>query len=119
MSNSKQGTVPTRNEAWGFYGTMEGQAEQAWPIAMKSIAQATQEPAEAVRNFLDSRSGRYYADDVRSAIHKGAGLEQAVEQATERWMGWRLGRTSAGEIHMPIGTAMLVAYVRFHGKTQA
>ncbi len=36
MSNS---TIPaTRNEAWGFWGTMGGHASIAWPLVMHAIA---------------------------------------------------------------------------------
>ena len=60
-----QKTIPaTANDAWGFFGTMNEQAEAAWPIAMIAISDATYQPLESVRLFLDSRHGRHFADDV-------------------------------------------------------
>ena len=54
----------TQNDTWGFYGTMNEQAEAAWPLAMTAISDATSQPLESVRAFLDSRHGRHPALDV-------------------------------------------------------
>ena len=43
---------------WGFWGTMNEHAAAAWPIAMTAISDATDQPLESVRLFLDSRHGR-------------------------------------------------------------
>ena len=55
---TKQTIPATQNDAWGFFGTMNEQAEAAWPIAMTAISDATYQPLESVRLFLDSRHGR-------------------------------------------------------------
>ena len=65
MTNTTQ-TPATQNEAWGFWGTMNDSAAAAWPIAMTAISDATCQPLESVRLFLDSRHGRHFADDDRS-----------------------------------------------------
>ena len=62
--STKQTTPATQNEAWGFFGTMNENAEAAWPTAMTAISDATNQPLESVRLFLDSRHGRHFADDV-------------------------------------------------------
>ena len=59
-------TIPATQNAWGFFGTMNDNAEAAWPIAMTAISDATCQPLESVRLFLDSRHGRHFADDDRS-----------------------------------------------------
>ena len=51
--------LPTRNEAYGFYGTMQlGGADpmQSWTAASAMIAAETDASAEGVRDFLDSRT---------------------------------------------------------------
>ena len=64
------------------------------------IAAETDAAPEAVRDFLDSRHGRHFADDVLSALtdlgaHR---LEAAIEAATVRWQAWRIGpQTSRDE----------------------
>ncbi|MCX7865166.1 MAG: hypothetical protein N2423_09070 [Novosphingobium sp.] len=42
--------LPTRNEAWGFYGSTAGftDADAAWSIAFPSVAKATGATAEGV-----------------------------------------------------------------------
>ena len=85
----------TQNEAWGFWGTMTENAAAAWPTAMTAIAEATGQPLDAVRAFLDSRHGRHFADDVLNQMHAGHALADAVHAATQQWMGWKIGRQTA------------------------
>ena len=70
--------LPTRNEAWGFFGTMQTASERrrrrckSWNIAASAmIAAETDASPEGVRDFLDSRQGRHFADDVASELWKG------------------------------------------------
>ena len=61
--------LPTRNEAWGYFGTMQlagADPMQSWNVASAMIETETEASAEAVRDFLDSRQGRHFADDVAS-----------------------------------------------------
>jgi hypothetical protein len=69
MQNETPTTLPSRNEAWGFFGAIRHFAEphQAWALAMEAAARTTGCPEEAVRDFLDSRYGRHLADDVINA----------------------------------------------------
>ena len=47
--------IPTsQNDAWGFTGTMDEHAQVAWTIAMIAISDATGQPLESVRAFLDT-----------------------------------------------------------------
>lgn len=85
-------TLPTQNEAWGFWGTMDGDARAAWPLAMHRIAAVTQQPLESVRIFLDSRFGRHFADGVQGRLAQGDALDRAIELTVEDWMSWRIKR---------------------------
>ncbi|EXI87444.1 MAG: hypothetical protein AW11_02573 [Candidatus Accumulibacter regalis] len=80
----------TENEAWGFFGGMKDNAELAWPLAISAISDATGEPLESVRVFLDSRHGRHFSDDVRNQMLVGKGIEQAIQGAVNSGWGGRL-----------------------------
>jgi len=101
----------TQNEAWGFWGSMNERAEAAWPIAMTAISDATYQPLESVRTFLDSRHGRHFADDVLNEMHAGANLKDAIHTATQRWMGWPIGRQTSKECGIPKGLPYLTGFV--------
>jgi hypothetical protein len=108
--------LPTRNEAYGFYGTMQlGGADpmQSWNAASAMIVAETDASAEGVRDFLDSRHGRHFADDVLSALaelghHR---LEAAIEAAITRWQGWRIGRLTERDEGIPRGLPYLTGWV--------
>ena len=111
MTNSP---LPTRNnEAWGFYGTAAGFgcADAAWAIALPAVAGATGATAEGVRDFLDSRHGRHFADDVANGIHAGLALEAAVDAAITRWMGWTISRSMSRATGIPKDLPYLTGYV--------
>jgi hypothetical protein len=104
--------LPTRNEAWGFFGTMQMAGVdpmQAWNAASGMIAAETDATPEAVRDFLDSRHGRHFADDVLSELAKaGPGmLEEAIEAAITRWQARRIGRATHRELGIPMGLPYL------------
>ena len=101
----------TQNEAWGFWGTMNDQAAAAWPIAMTAISDATLQPLESVRAFLDSRHGRHFADDVLNGLHAGLNLQDAIHAATQRWMGWTIGRLTSKQHGIPKGLPYLTGFV--------
>jgi hypothetical protein len=108
-------TLPTANEAWGFYGTTSGftDADAAWAIAFPAVLAATEGTAEGVRDFLDSRHGRHFADDVHNGVHAGLDLTAAVEAAITRWMDWTINRETAREISMPKGLPYLKGFVLY------
>ncbi len=119
MTNS---TLLTANEAWGFYGTTSGfvDADAAWAIAFPAVLAATEGTAEGVRDFLDSRHGRHFADDVHNGVHVGLDLEAAIDAAITRWMGWTISRETAREIAMPKGLPYLKGFVLYFSlKVQA
>ena len=113
MTNSA--ILPTRNEAWGFWGTMGERAAAAWPIAFAAIHDATGADADSVRAFLDSRHGRHFADQVGNHLHAGASLPDAIARATATWMGWRIGRRVSRKTGIPAGLPYLAGFVLSEG----
>ena len=101
----------TQNDTWGFYGTMNEQAEAAWPLAMTAISDATCQPLESVRIFLESRHGRHFADDVQNGLYTGTTLADAINAATQRWMGWTIGRSTSKQYGIPKGLPYLTGFV--------
>lgn len=97
----------TRNEAYGFWGTMHEHAATAWPLAIITIAETTSESYDTVRAFLDSRHGRHFADDVRDRLHVGDRLDDAVRFATARWMAWTINCRTSREYDIPRGLPYL------------
>ena len=95
----------------GFWGTMQDYAPAAWAIALPTIARATGCEPEQVKAFLDSRHGRYFADDVQSGLFVGCDLKDAIDKATAKWMGWTIGRITAKETGIPRGMAYLTGFV--------
>jgi len=65
----------------------------------------------AVRDFLDSRHGRHFADDVANELFDGCNLPNAIATAVERWMSWTVGRCLSRETGIPRGLPYLVGFV--------
>ena len=101
----------TQNDAWGFFGTMDEHAAAAWPLAMTAISNATHQPLDSVRIFLDSRHGRHFADDVQNGLFEGKPLQDAIDAATARWMGWTIGRQTSKDYGIPRGLPYLTGFV--------
>ncbi len=109
--NTNQQMPATQNEAWGFWGTMNEHASAAWPLAMTAISDATSQPLESVRVFLDSRHGRHFADDVLNQQHAGHALADAINAATQQWMGWTIGRLTSKQYGIPRCLPYLTGFV--------
>jgi hypothetical protein len=105
--------MQTNNEAWGFYGTIRHHADpaQAWPLAMRAIGEAAGCTDEAVRDFLDSRYGRHFADDVANGVFDGLEMEAAIDAAIGRWMGWTTDGCMESELGIPRGLPYLTGLV--------
>jgi hypothetical protein len=106
-------TLPTRNTEWGFFGTIghHADAQTAWPLAMAAIADKTSCPVTAVRDFLDSRFGRHFADDVANGLVAGLAIEPAIDAAISRWMAWSISRRTEREMGIPRGLPYLTGFV--------
>ena len=109
--NTNQQIPATQNDAWGFWGTMNEHASIAWPLAMTAISDATSQPLESVRTFLDSRHGRHFADDLQNGLYRGQTLADAINAATQQWMGWTIGRQTSKQYGIPRGLAYLTGFV--------
>lgn len=110
--------LPTRNTEWGFWGTIDridndlaADAPKAWTQASQAIAAATGVSPEGVRDFLDSRHGRHFADDVANWLARGDTLKDAIDAAVARWMGWRIDRRTEREMGIPRGLPYLTGFV--------
>ncbi len=101
----------SQNEKWGFFGSLKEHAVAAWPIAMTAISDATYQPLESVRLFLDSRHGRHFADDVLNEMLRGHTIQQAIDAAVARWMGWTIGRQTSKQYGIPKGLPYLIGFV--------
>ncbi|WP_201786975.1 hypothetical protein [Acidihalobacter prosperus] len=104
-------SIATKNESWGFWGTLKEHAATAWPIALTAISDATAQPLESVRAFLDSRHGRHFADDVQNELYEGKNLADAINATTQRWMGWTIGRQISKQYDIPRGLPCLTGFV--------
>ncbi len=106
-------TLPTNNPSWGFHGTIahHADADAAWPLAMASIAAATSCTPDEVRDFLNSRHGRHFADDVANGLATAQPLNDAIAAATTRWMGWTISRATARHTGIPQGLPYLTGFV--------
>jgi hypothetical protein len=103
--------LSTQNETHGFWGTMGGHASVAWPIAMAQVAEATSEPFESVRAFLDSKQGRHFADSVQDGLVSGHAMDAAVAHAISKWMDWTIGRHTSKQFGIPKGLPYLTGFV--------
>ena len=110
--------LPTRNEPWGFWGTLDriendpaADAAKAWEIASRRIAETTESSPEGVRDFLDSRHGRHFAEDVANKLCKGETLKVAIDAAIDRWMDWRIDRKTSRDEGIPRGLPYLTGWV--------
>lgn len=104
--------LATNNESWGFFGTIGNHADApaAWALAFAAIARATECSPEGVRDFLDSRHGRHFADDVANGLAAGGDVASSIAAAIELWQGWMIGRRTQREFGIPAGLPYLMAW---------
>ena len=110
--------LPSQNTECGFWGTISrietdpaADPARAWEIASRRIAEVTTASPEGVRDFLDSRHGRHFADDVANGLCTGAALAAAIDAAIARWMGWRIDRKTSRDEGIPVGLPYLTGWV--------
>lgn len=118
IRGNKMSSIPAPMPApgrFGFHDTMKQHAEAASQLAISAIAAATDEPVTAVCAFLDSRHGRYFADEVQNELHAGHALQDAIYAVTTRWMQWAFehqGRTDEQTLPFLTGLVMQSAQGR-------
>lgn len=95
------------NQWYGFWGSMGDAAETAWALALPAIVAATGCEEDEVRDFLDSRYGRHFADTVRCHQERGHALAQAIGAAITEWRGYHVGKGTRRAYGMPEGADYL------------
>lgn len=125
-----QPVLPSRNESNGFFGSMttcphrERRSVEVWMLASTLIAATVQaknqEDAMGIRDFLDSRMGRYFADDVMGALEGGeVDSEMAIKSTIAKWQGWRIDRQLQRLEGIPAGLPYLTGWVQHFAAARA
>ena len=121
--NAMPTILPSRNEDFGFFGTItrcklrERRSAEVWTLASRLIAAAigadSAEESIGIRDFLDSRLGRHFADDVTGALQGGApDSETAIKAAIRTWQDWRINRQTERDDGIPAGLPYLTGWVQ-------
>lgn len=125
--STRSDILPTRNPGWGFYGTMEragANPETAWRIASALIAitLSAEEPkahlAAGIRDFLDSRDGRHFADMVAGFTATAPGghstIDGAILQAIRKYQELRIHQRMARSLGIVKGQPYLGGLVHYY-----
>jgi hypothetical protein len=115
--------LPSRNEDYGFFRTLtvcperDRRSAEVWNLASRLIAEAIGASSEdemiGIRDFLDSRMGRHFADDVVGNMTScNIGLEAAIAAAIRRWQDWRIDRATERLEGIPAGLPYLTGWVQ-------
>lgn len=113
---TNQNTLKTKNEGYGFYGTIGRRcdADRAWAAALLGIVDATDCSHKAARWFLDSTHGRHFADEVVGFLADGRAhttVETAIAEAILKWQSWKIGRRMSRDTGIPAGLRYLTGLV--------
>ena len=115
--------LSSRNEDYGFFGTItlcplrDRRSAEVWTLASHLIAEAIRADSEdemiGIRDFLDSRMGRQFADDVVGNMTGcNIALEPAIAATIRRWQDWRISRRTEREDGIPAGLPYLTGWVQ-------
>ena len=116
--------LPSQNEDYGFFRTLtvcperDRRSAEVWTLTSRLIAEAVGANSEdemiGIRDFLDSRFGRHFADDVVGNMTGcNIGLEAAIASAIRRWQGWRIDRATERSEGIPAGLPYLTGWVQY------
>jgi hypothetical protein len=122
--------LPSRNEDYGFFRALtvcpqrDRRSAEVWALASRLIAEAIHADSEdemiGIRDFLDSRIGRHFADDVVGNMTGcNIELEPAIAAAIRRWQGWRIDRATERSEGIPAGLPYLTGWVQHFAMTAA
>ena len=115
--------LPSRNEDYGFFRTLtvcpqrDRRSAEVWNLASRLIAEAIRADSEdemiGIRDFLDSRMGRQFADDViGNMVSCNIELAAAIAAAIRRWQDWRIDRATERSEGIPAGLPYLTGWVQ-------
>jgi hypothetical protein len=115
--------LPSRNPDHGFFGTLttcpqrDRRSVEVWVLASTLIATAIRANSEdemfGIRDFLDSRMGRHFADDVVSnMVGCSIDCETAINSAIRTWQDWRISRQTERCEGIPAGLPYLTGWVQ-------
>lgn len=115
--------LPSRNPDHGFFGTLttcpqrDRRSVEVWVLASTLIAEAIRANSEdemiGLRDFLDSRMGRQFADDVVSNMTgRDIDCETAIKSAIRTWQDWRISRQTERDEGIPVGLPYLTGWVQ-------
>jgi hypothetical protein len=115
--------LPSRNKDYGFFRTMtvcpqrDRRSDEVWGLASTLISKAIRARSEdemiGIRDFLDGRMGRYFADDVIGNM-TGCNIdsEAAIKSAIRLWQDWRISRQLERDEGIPAGLPYLTGWVQ-------
>ena len=114
--------LPSRNKDYGFFRTLtvcpqrDRTSDEVWMLASTLIAKAicatTEEEMIGIRDFLDSRIGRHFANDVvGNMVGCKIDSETAIRSAIRTWQDWRISRQLERDEGIPAGLPYLTGWV--------
>ena len=110
--------LPTRNAAWGFWGTISriendpaADPAKAWEIASRRDRRGDHRlarggarlPRQPPRPPLRRRRRE-------RALRRARRSKEAIDAAIARWMGWRIDRKTSRETGIPRGLPYLTGF---------
>jgi hypothetical protein len=122
--------LPSRNEDFGFFRALtvctlrDRRSTEVWTLASRMITEAIRADSEdemiGIRDFLDSRMGRQFADDVVGNMTGcNIGLEPAIASTIRRWQDWRISRQTERCDGIPAGLPYLTGWIQHFAVTAA
>ena len=122
--------LPSRNKDYGFFRNItvcplrDRRSAEVWVLVSNMIAAAIRADSEdemiGIRDFLDSRMGRHFADDVVGNMTGcNIGLEPAITSTIRRWQDWRISCQTEREEGIPAGLPYLTGWVQHFAITAA
>jgi hypothetical protein len=123
LSMTAHPVLPSRNEDYGFFRALttcpqrDRCSAEVWTMTSRMIAKVIRADSEdemiGIRDFLDSRMGRHFADDVVGNMTGcNIGLETAIAATIRRWQDWRISRNTEREDGIPAGLPYLTGWVQ-------
>lgn len=127
MSTTANPILETRNPDWGFFGTMQRadfDPKTAWRLAFDALLDAADAHdgygPEGVRDWLDSRDGRHFADMVVDRHMASAGrisLKDCIASAAATYQRWSIGPRTEREHGIPRGLPYLTGWIQHYAIT--